>query len=91
MERFLFLAGNRLLVAFALNYDGPSLEAQMAAAWKGVPCFSDLCRFRISLEPAARSERISFNQIHSPCGSPHQAGRPIGPTWRKVSWIARRL
>jgi DNA end-binding protein Ku len=40
----------------------------MAAAWKGFLAFG-LVSIPISLEPAARSERISFNQIHSPCGS----------------------
>jgi DNA end-binding protein Ku len=40
----------------------------MAAAWKGFLAFG-LVSIPISLEPAARSERISFNQIHLPCGS----------------------
>ena len=38
----------------------------MAATWKGFLTFG-LISIPIELTPAARSERISFNQIHSVC------------------------
>ena len=40
----------------------------MAAAWKGYLTFG-LVTIPIYLTPAARSERISFNQLHSVCNS----------------------
>ena len=40
----------------------------MAASWKGFITFG-LISIPIELSPAARTERISFNQIHSVCHS----------------------
>ena len=40
----------------------------MAATWKGFLTFG-MISIPIELSPAARSERISFNQIHSVCHS----------------------
>jgi DNA end-binding protein Ku len=44
----------------------PTLEVAMAASWKGFITFG-LISIPIELTPAARTERISFNQIHSVC------------------------
>jgi DNA end-binding protein Ku len=41
-------------------------EDDMAAAWKGFLTFG-MISIPIELSPAARSERISFNQLHSVC------------------------
>ena len=40
----------------------------MAASWKGFLTFG-MISIPIELSPAARSERISFNQLHSVCHS----------------------
>ncbi|MFZ0884565.1 MAG: hypothetical protein WAN14_14295, partial [Candidatus Acidiferrales bacterium] len=56
-----------------LQLGGPSVrisvsEVAMAASWKGFITFG-LISIPIELSPAARTERISFNQIHSVCHS----------------------